>query len=147
MSAQWSPTRCGCGIRSATGAVPKPSVAEAGETRLVPETSVADVADPVRTKCSIAVPRPAPGRKVPADRYGPDPIPLCTGYQPACRTRVDSAAPGIGCGRWGVLIPDVEQLPTLIQIQMIRELTRLPQSVEVVRSRGLIAKRVIPIGP
>src|ERR1700730_16350888 len=95
MSAQWPPTRCGCGTRSETGAVPKPSVAEAGGTRLAPETSEADVADPVRTKCSIAVLRPELGRKVPADRYGPDPIPVCAGYPPACRTRVDSAAPGI----------------------------------------------------
>src|SRR6266849_10385716 len=95
MSERWSPTRCDCGIRSETGAVPKPSVAEAGETRLVPETSVADVADPVRTKCSIAVLRPAPGRKAPSDRYFPDPTPLGADYPPACRTRVDSAAPGI----------------------------------------------------
>src|SRR5712692_7343141 len=95
MSAQWSPTRCGCGIRSETGAVPKPSAAEAGGTLSVLETISADVADPARTKCSIAVLRPAPGRKVPADRYVPDPIPLCTGYQPACRTRVNSAALGI----------------------------------------------------
>src|SRR5713101_5364133 len=95
MSAQWSPTRRGCGIRSETGAVPKPSVAEAGGSRSVPETISADVADPVRTKCSIAVLRPAPGRKVPSDRYGQDPTPLCAGYPPACRTRVDSAAPGI----------------------------------------------------
>src|SRR6266849_6788166 len=95
MSAQSSPTRCGCGIRSETGAGQKPSVEEAGGTRLVPETSVADVADPVRTKCSIAVLRPAPGRKVHLGRYGQDPTPLCAGYPPACRTRVDSAAPGI----------------------------------------------------
>src|SRR6266851_4358657 len=95
MSERWSPTRCGCGIRSETGAVPKPSAAEEGGTLSVLETISADVADPARTKCSIAVLRPAPGRKVPADRYVPDPIPLCTGYPPASRTRVNSAAPGI----------------------------------------------------
>src|SRR5216683_7576794 len=95
MSERWSPTRCGCGIRSETGAVPKPSAAEEGGTRSVPETISADVADPVRTKCSIAVLRPAPGRKVHLDRYDQDPTPLCAGYPPACRTRVDSAAPGI----------------------------------------------------
>src|SRR6266851_9314433 len=95
MSAQWSPTRCGCGIRSETGAVPKPSAAEAGETRSVLETISADVADPARTKCSIAGLRPEPGRKVHLGRYGQDPTPLCAGYPRACRTRVDSAAPGI----------------------------------------------------
>src|SRR5216684_2515485 len=95
MSAQWPPTRCGCGIRSETGAVLKPSVAEAGGIRLAQETSAADAADPVRTKCSIAVLRREPGRKVPSDRYFPDPTPLGADYPPACRTRVDSAAPGI----------------------------------------------------
>src|ERR1700730_10991596 len=95
MSERWSPTRCGCGIRSETGAVPKPSVAEAGETRLAPETSAADVADRVRTKCSIVVLRPEPGRRVPSDRYGQDPTPLCAGYPPACRTRVYSGGLGI----------------------------------------------------
>src|SRR5229473_8540988 len=133
MSERWSPTRCDCGIRSETGAVPKPSVAEAGETRLVPETSVADVADPVRTKCSIAVLRPAPGRKVPADRYVPDPTPLCTGYQPACRTRVNSAAPGIRLRPVGNADSRRRATAHADQIQMIGELIRLPQSVEVIR--------------
>src|ERR1700730_4648166 len=95
MSERWSPTRCGCGIRSETGAVPKPSVAEAGETRLAPETSEADVADRVRTKCSIVVLRPEPDRRVPSDRYGQDPTPLCVGYPPACRSHVDSGGLGI----------------------------------------------------
>src|SRR6266851_2381120 len=95
MSAQWSPTRCGCGIRSETGAVPKPSAAEAGETRSVLETISADVADPTRTKCSIAVLRREPGRKVHLDRYGQDPTPLCAGYPRACRTRLDSTEQGI----------------------------------------------------
>src|SRR5260370_3396630 len=95
MSAQWSPTRCGCGVRSETGAVPKPSAAEERGSRSVLETISADVADPARTKCSIAVLRPAPGRKVHLDRYGQDPTPLCADYPRACRTRVDSTAPGI----------------------------------------------------
>src|SRR5260370_3484422 len=95
MSEGLAPTRCGWGIRRETGAVPKPSAAEEGGTRSVLETISADVADPVRTKCSIAVLRRAPGRKVHLDRYDQDPTSLCAGYPPACRTRVDSAAPGI----------------------------------------------------
>src|SRR5258707_85523 len=91
MSERWSPTRCDCGIRSETGAVPKPSVAEAGGTRSLLETISADVADPARTKCSIAVLRPAPGRKVHLDRYAQDPTPLCADYPRAYRTRVNSA--------------------------------------------------------